>query len=142
MDIFERQNLLEFPERFKMDSDCKEYLSEIKWKGNFIRDCELDVSIVPQEQQFDVDFCLPSVIEGAHGTCQVNKEFSRMCHIYSHRETSTANTLFHTDKFGGGKSFFICFEMTSSTKSFPASYTGTDYGETEKTARLFMHKVR
>ena len=54
----------------------------------------------------------------------------------------TANTLFHRVKFGVRKAFFICFEMSTSTKSLSASYMGICYGVTEKTARLFMHKVR
>ena len=38
--------------------------------------------------------------------------------------------------------FFIVFEMRTSTKSLSASYAGVRFGVTEKTARLFMHKVR
>jgi hypothetical protein len=45
-------------------------------------------------------------------------------------------------KFGVRKAFFICFEMSTSTKSLSASYMGVRYGVTEKTARLFMLKVR
>ena len=40
------------------------------------------------------------------------------------------------------KAFFICFEMSTTTKSLSASYTGVRFGVTEKNARLFMHKVR
>ncbi len=54
----------------------------------------------------------------------------------------TANTLFHKVKFGVRKTFFICFEMATTTKSLSASYMGVRYGVTEKTARLFMLKVR
>ena len=32
--------------------------------------------------------------------------------------------------------------MSTSTKSLSASYVGVRFGVTEKTARLFMHKVR
>jgi transposase-like protein len=45
-------------------------------------------------------------------------------------------------KFGLRKAFFICFEMSTTTKSLSASYMGVRFGVTEKTARLFMHKVR
>jgi len=38
--------------------------------------------------------------------------------------------------------FFICFEMSTTTKSLSASYMGVCYGVTEKTDRLFMMKVR
>ena len=40
------------------------------------------------------------------------------------------------------KPFIICFEMSTTTKSLSARYTGVRFGVTEKTARLFMHKVR
>ena len=36
----------------------------------------------------------------------------------------------------------MCFEMSTTTKSLSANYMGVRFGVTEKTARLFMHKVR
>jgi len=118
MDIFKGQNLLEFSDRFKTDLDCKEYLSGIKWKDSF------------------------KCVKCNHGAAQVRKDFSRTCNICGHTESATANTLFHKVKFGLRKAFFICFEMATSTKSLSASYMGVRYGVTEKTARLFMLKVR
>jgi len=53
-----------------------------------------------------------------------------------------ANTLFHKVKFGIRKAFFVCFEMATTTKSLSASYASDRFGVTEKTSRLFMHKVR
>ncbi|MFT5736301.1 MAG: hypothetical protein ACI9SG_000641, partial [Maribacter sp.] len=35
MDIFKGQNLLEFSDWLKTDLDCKENLSEIKWKYGY-----------------------------------------------------------------------------------------------------------
>jgi hypothetical protein len=118
MDIFKGQNLLEFSDRFKTDLDCKEYLAGIKWKESF------------------------KCVKCNHGAAQVRKDFSRTCNICGHTESATANTLFHKVKFGVRKAFFICFEMATSTKSLSASYMGVRYGVTEKTARLFMLKVR
>ena len=118
MDLFTGRNLLEFAEQFKVDEDCKEYLSKIKWeKGYSCRKC-------------------------TNKTFQIRSDFSRTCNKCSHTESVTANTLFHKVKFGIRKAFFICFEMSTSTKSLSASYMGVRYGVTEKTARLFMHKVR
>lgn len=118
MDIFKGQNLLEFAERFKTDTDCKEYLAKIKWVNGFeCRKCR-------------------------HKKSQIRKDFSRTCNICSHQESATSNTLFHKVKFGVRKAFFIVFEMSTSTKSLSASYAGVRFGVTEKTARLFMHKVR
>lgn len=118
MEIFKGQNLLEFCERFKSDQDCKEYLAHWKWKDEF------------------------RCVKCGHGAAQIRADFSRTCNKCSHTESATANTLFHKVKFGVRKAFFMCFEMSTSTKSLSASYMGTRYGVTEKTARFFMHKVR
>ena len=81
-------------------------------------------------------------LECGHNASQTRADFSKTCNKCSHIESTTANTLFHKIKFGVRKAFFICFEMATTTKSLSASYMGVRYGVTEKTARLFMHKVR
>lgn len=118
MSIFTGQNLLEFSDRFKTDLECKEYLADLKNKNGY------------------------KCLKCNHNACQVRMDFARQCNICGHRESATANTLFHKVKFGLRKAFFICFEMATTTKSLSASYMGVRYGVTEKTARLFMHKVR
>ncbi|VAX16913.1 hypothetical protein MNBD_IGNAVI01-1025 [hydrothermal vent metagenome] len=118
MEIFRGQNLLEFASRFKTDDNCKEYLAKIKWEAGF------------------------KCVKCGHIASQIRKDFSRRCNKCSHTETTTANRLFHKVKFGVRKAFFICFEMSTTTKSLSASYMGVRYGITEKTARLFMHKIR
>jgi len=118
MEIFKGQNLLEFSEHFKTDGNCKEYLANIKWGNGF------------------------KCVKCGHTASQIRKNFARTCNKCSHTETAPANTLFHKVKFGLRKAFFICFEMSTTTKSLSASYMGVRFGVTEKTARLFMHKVR
>jgi hypothetical protein len=118
MEIFTGQNLIEFAERFKSDNDCKEYLTHFKWDKGF------------------------SCFKCSHTGYQTRPNYSRTCNKCSHTESTTANTLFHKVKFGIRKAFFICFEMATTTKSFSASHIGVRFGITEKTARLFMHKVR
>lgn len=118
MDIFKGQNLLEFTDRFKSDEDCKEYLAFLKNKSSY------------------------GCLKCNHTACQEKKDFARQCNICGHKESATANTLFHKVKFGVRKAFFICFEMATTTKSLSASYMGVRYGVTEKTARMFMLKVR
>jgi len=118
MDIFNGQNLLEFSNRFKTDDDCKEYLAGLKNKSSY------------------------KCLKCNHTACQVKSDFARQCNICGHKESAMANTLFHKVKFGIRKAFFICFEMSTTTKSLSASYMGVRYGVTEKTARLFMLKVR
>lgn len=118
MEIFKGQNLLEFSDRFKTDSDCKKYLSEIVFASGFnCRKC-------------------------GHTKSQERKDYSRTCNKCSHTQSVTAHGLFHKVKFGIRKAFFICFEMSTSTKSLSASYMSVRYGVSENTARLFMHKVR
>ena len=118
MDIFKGQNLIEFSEHFKTDDNCKEYLANIKWENGF--EC----------------------VKCSNKTSQIRKNFARTCNKCSHTETAPSNTLFHKVKFGLRKAFFICFEMSTTTKSLSASYMGVRFGVTEKTARLFMHKIR
>jgi len=118
MNLFQGQNLLEFAERFKTDQDCIEYLAHYKWVNGY--EC----------------------VKCGHKASQKRKDHSRVCNKCSHIESATANTLFHNVKFGIRKAFFICFEMTTTTKSLSASYMAERFGVTEKTARLFMHKVR
>jgi len=118
MELFKGQNLLEFTERFKTDADCIEYLAHLKWSEGFI------------------------CVKCGHLGTQIRSNHSRTCNKCSHTESGTANTLFHKVKFGIRKAFFICFEMSTTTKSLSASYMSDRFGITEKTARLFMHKVR
>lgn len=104
MDIFKGQHLIKFAERFKTDQDCREYLSNIKWsKGYSCRKCK-------------------------HPKSQIRKDYARNCNICSDTESAMANTLLHKVKFGLRKAFFICFEMSTSTKSLSASQTTVRFG--------------
>jgi len=118
MKLFQGQNLIEFAEHFTSNESCIEYLAHIKWEEGFI------------------------CVKCGHKASQIRRNHSRTCNKCSHTESATANTLFHKVKFGIRKAFFICFEMSTSTKSLSASYVSERFGVTEKTARLFMHKVR
>ena len=118
MELFKGQSLLEFTECFKTDLDCEEYLASIKWeKGYCCRKC-------------------------GHTKYQVRKDFSRTCNICSDTESPTAGTLFHRLKFGLRKAFFICFEMTTTTKGLSASQVARRYEISRQTAHYFMQKVR
>lgn len=118
MELFKGQNLIEFAERFNSEKSCLEYLAYVKWAEGF------------------------KCVKCGHTASQVRKNHSRTCNRCSHTESATANTLFHKVKFGVRKAFFICFEMSTTTKSLSASYVSERFGVTENTARLFMHKVR
>tara|TARA_B100000809_G_scaffold185392_1_gene183489 strand:+ start:1681 stop:2214 length:534 start_codon:yes stop_codon:yes gene_type:complete len=118
MELFQSQNILDFSERFKTDLDCKEYLSKIKWQDAY------------------------NCVKFGHKKSQIRKDYSRTCNKCSHAETASSNTSFHKVKFGLRKAFFIAFEMTTTTKSLSASQMGVSYLVSDKTARLFMHKIR
>ncbi|MEB2786954.1 IS1595 family transposase [Algoriphagus persicinus] len=118
MDIFKGQELIEFSRRFQTELDCKKYLSELKWKDGFTcRKC-------------------------GHQGSQIRKDYARTCNKCSDTESAGAGTLFHKVKFGLVKAFYICFEMSTSTKSLSAMYVAKRYGINRKTAMSFMHKVR
>lgn len=118
MDLFKGQNLLAFVRYFETDENCKEYLAHYKWKNGF------------------------KCLKCGHSHSQIHKDFSRTCNSCGHTESATANTLFHKVKFGVLESFYLCFEMATTTQSLSASYMESRYGVAEKTARLFMHQVR
>lgn len=118
MELFKGQSLLEFTERFKTDLDCEEYLASLKWKDGYCcRKC-------------------------GHKKYQVRKDLSRTCNICGDTESPTAGTLFHRLKFGLRKAFFICFEMTTTTKGLSASQVARRYEISRQTAHYFMQKVR
>ena len=118
MELFKGQSLLEFTERFKTDLDCEEYLAYLKWEDGYCcRKCD-------------------------HKKYQVRKDFSRTCNICGDTESPTAGTLFHRLKFGLRKAFFICFEMTTTTKGLSASQVARRYEISRQTAHYFMQKVR
>lgn len=118
MIIFEGRNAQEFYIRFNTVESCKKYLSELKWENGF------------------------KCVKCEHTASQIRVDFSRTCNKCSHTESTTAGTLFHKVKFGLDKAFIICFEMSTTTKSFSAKYMADRVGTTRHTARLFMHKVR
>lgn len=118
MELFKGQNLLEFADYFTTDEVCIKYLAEIKWKDGY------------------------TCTKCGYNGFQSRGNHSRTCNKCSHTESPTANTLFHKVKFGIRKALFICFEMATTTKSLSANYVAERFSITEKTARLFMHKVR
>ena len=98
----------------KTDLDCEEYLASIKWEKRYCcRKC-------------------------GHTKYQVRKDFSRTCNICGDTESPTAGTLFHRLKIGLRKAFFICFEMTTTTKGLSASQVARRYEISRQTAHYFI----
>ena len=58
------------------------------------------------------------------------------------KDARADGSLFHRLKFGLRKAFFICFEMTTTTKGLSASQVARRYEISRQTAHYFMQKVR
>lgn len=117
---FKGVSLIDFMDRFPNDEKCKEYLAQIKWADGFTcSKCSGNTFWQPK-----------------------NEPFHKVCKSCRHKESVTANTLFHKVKFGLRKAFLIIFEMSTTTKSVSAEVMSRKYSVNRKTAWLFMHKVR
>lgn len=116
---FKGTNILEFSTLFANNEDCKQYLAERKWGAGFT--CP----------KCNHEKCYPSE-DGLTMSCAKCK----------HIDSSTAGTLFHKVKFGLRKAFFIAFEMTTTSKGLSSMQVSKRYGITQKTAWIFMQKVR
>lgn len=120
MEQFKGTNLIDFIECFDNDEKCKDYLAHIKWS-----------------EGFQCSKC-------NHTACwrKKNDPYVRVCKSCRHIESVTANTLFHKVKFGLRKAFMILFDMSTSTKGCSSPVLARKYGINQKSAWLFMSKVR
>lgn len=117
---FKGTNLIEFMDRFSTEEKCKKYLVDIKWKDGF-----------------SCDKCTHS-----HYWSKKDNRYVRVCKGCRHINSVTANTLFHKVKFGLRKAFLIIFEMSTTTKGCSSPVMARKLGINQKTAWLFMSKVR
>lgn len=120
MEQFKGTNLIEFMDRFSTEEKCKNYLLEMKWKNGFI-----------------CDKCNHS-----HYWTKKGNPYVRVCKSCRHINSITANTLFHKLKFPLRKAFLILFEMSTTTKGCSSPVMARKLGINQKTAWLFMSKVR
>lgn len=120
MKEFKGTNLIEFMEQFSTEEKCKNYLLEIKWKDGFV-----------------CDKC-----GHTHYWTKQYNPYVRVCKSCRHINSITANTLFHKVKFPLRKAFLILFEMSTTTKSCSSTVMARKLGINQKTAWLFMSKVR
>jgi transposase-like protein len=116
---FEGENIIKFMERFPDDHTCLQYLSEIKWSNGF------------------------TCSKCGHQKHTIRKKnLARDCNRCHHIESPTADTLFHSLRFGTRKAFMIVFEMSATTKGLSSSQLAKRYGISRQTAWAFSHKVR
>lgn len=120
MEHFKGTNLIDFMDRFNNNEKCKNYLAQIKWTKGF------------------------SCPKCNHTYCwnKKNDPYVRVCKQCRHIESATAHTLFHKVKFDLRKAFLILFEMATTTKGCSSPVMARKYGINQKSAWLFMTKVR
>lgn len=116
---FQGQSLIKFADTFKTSEECKNYLSHYKWHSGFT--------------------C--SKCGHSHNWKGI-KAFTKVCKNCRHVESVTANTLFHKVKFDLRKAFLIIFEMSTTSKGTSGTNLAKRYEINQKTAWLFMSKVR
>ena len=120
MEQFKGTNLIDFMDRFSTEEKCKNYLIEMKWGDGFI-----------------CDKCTHT-----HYWMKKDNPYVRVCKSCRHINSITANTLFHKLKFPLRKAFLILFEMSTTTKGCSSPVMARKLGINQKTAWLFMSKVR
>ena len=117
--IFRGESILAFIKEFADDDKCSKVVATQKWlKGYKCIECGNLKYIV------------------------VKKHHSRECTKCRYIESSTANTLFHKVKFGLQKAFCIVFEMSCTTKGLSSTQMAKRYDINQKTAWLFMQKIK
>jgi len=115
---FKDTSLLKFIDFFDSDQTCLIYLEKYK-----------------HLEEYQCKKC-------GHTAFWAGKKLARVCKSCRYSESITANTLFHKLKFGLRKAFYILFEMSTTTKSLSSIMMAQKYEITQKTAWLFMSKVR
>lgn len=117
--IFNGEEVLEFIKIFPDDESCREFIANEKWKDGY-------------------------KCKRCNNTKYVHfeKHNKRECTKCRYNESSTAGTLFHRVKFGIQKAFCIVFEMACTNKSISSIHIAKRYEITQKTAWLFIQKVK
>ena len=118
MEVFKRQNIVNFIKELPDDDACKAYLAKMKWHDGFT---------------------CPKC--GHHKGCE-KAGYKYQCYNCQHVESATSGTLFHKVKFGLQKAFCIVFEMSTSTKSISSIQMGKRFDLRRGLAWYFMQKVR
>ena len=115
---FKDTSLLKFVDFFDNDETCLAYLAKYK-----------------HSEKYQCKRC-------GHHHYWNGQKMARVCKSCRYSESVTANTLFHKLKFSLRKAFYILFEMSTTTKSASSVVMAQKYEITQKTAWLFMSKVR
>jgi hypothetical protein len=117
--MFKGVTISEFHERFKTDSDCLDYLYELKWEDGFeCRKC--------------------NHTESRAG----NTARDKRCLKCSYEESVTAQTLFHKVKFSLHSAFYICYRICIAKKGMSSTELSRELGLRQMTCWSFKRKVQ
>lgn len=117
--IFKGVNSIKFNQRFKTDSDCLDYLVDVKWADGFIcKRCSND--------KF----------------CAGRKPHNRRCTKCRYDESPTANTMFNKLKFSILIAFHIVFKISTKKKGMSSLELSSEFELRQKTCWAFKRKVQ
>uniref|UniRef100_UPI004047EA2B IS1595 family transposase n=1 Tax=Mariniflexile sp. TaxID=1979402 RepID=UPI004047EA2B len=117
--IFKGVNSIKFNQHFKTDSDCLDYLAEIKWADGFeCKRCSND------------KFCVGK------------KPHNRRCTKCRYDESPTADTMFNKLKFSILIAFHIAFKISTKKKGMSSLELSNEFELRQKTCWAFKQKVQ
>lgn len=117
--IFKGVKTLDFTERFKTESDCFRYISEIKWEGGYsCKKCKNEIF------------------------CKGKKEYSRRCIKCHYDESVIAGTGFEKCKFSILIAFHIMFKVSTKKKGMSTLELSNEFGLRQKTCWDFKWKLQ
>jgi hypothetical protein len=117
--MFKGVTISEFHEKFKTDSDCLDYLYELKW-----------------EKGFECRKCKHT--ESRTG----NTHRDKRCLNCGYEESVTAQTLFHKIKFSLHSAFYICYRVCIAKKGMSSMELSRELGLRQGTCWAFKRKVQ
>jgi hypothetical protein len=119
MQLIKSKNLIEFMDTFKTDSDCYQYLCDLKWgKGFVCSRCQGKIAVRSKKWHY------------------------RRCKDCLYDESATSGTLFHKLKFPIRTAFLIIFRLGINKKGCSSVQLGKEFGIQQKTAWLFRQKIQ
>ena len=112
-------NSIHFHKRFKTDSDCLEYLSELKWQqGYFCKRCKNEIY------------------------CAGKKPLNRRCTKCRYDESPTAGTMFDKVKFSLLIAFHIVFKICTKKKGMSSMELSQEFELRQPTCWAFKWKIQ
>lgn len=117
--IFKGVKSIDFYHRFNSEEPYYEYLSEIKWKDDYVcKKCE------------NIHYCKGRL------------SYSRHCTRCKYDESPTARTMFDKCKFSIEQTFHIAFKISTKKKGMSSLELSEEYGLRQKTCWEFKWKIQ